>query len=104
MKNPHGVEPTRFIKRKESNCAIECDSVCGPIFGYYSSSDIHITNNCNNNSNNKIGDPSHFQYECHPQYRSSLYVNTAGPDSTNYFSVLDYEVFTPKKAQVEFIW
>ena len=33
-------------------------------------------------------------YECHPKYKSSLYVNTATPDERNYFSVLDYEVYT----------
>ena len=32
-------------------------------------------------------------YECDPDYKCSLFVNTAGPDDTNYFSVLDYEVF-----------
>ena len=94
MKNPHGVEPTRFIKRKDSKYAIYPSSSDGPIFGYYPYYDIVITDNCNNNSNNRIGDPSYFRYECHPQYRSSLYVNTAGPNSKNYFTVLDYEVFT----------
>ena len=33
------------------------------------------------------------EYDCHPQYKSSLFVNTAGPDETNYFSVLDFEVY-----------
>ena len=33
MKNPHGVEPTRFMKRKGERCAIECDPDCGPCFG-----------------------------------------------------------------------
>ena len=34
MKNAHGVEPTRYMKRKESDWAIECSSNCGPVFGY----------------------------------------------------------------------
>ena len=32
MKNPHGVEPTRFMKRKESEYAIKCDPEYGPFF------------------------------------------------------------------------
>ena len=32
-------------------------------------------------------------YECHPEYKSSLFVNTAGPNEKNCFSVLDYEVY-----------
>ena len=94
MKNPHGVEPTRYMT-KDSKYAITCRGDCGPTFGFdYPNYDILITNNCNNNSNNWIGDPSYFCYKCHPQYKSSLFVNTAGPNSNNYFTVLDYEVFT----------
>lgn len=33
-------------------------------------------------------------YECHPEYKFSLFVNTAGPNKENLFSVLDYEVYT----------
>ena len=47
MKNPYGVEPTRFLKRNESDCAIECDPRYGPIFGY--GRDICIRDNCNKN-------------------------------------------------------
>ena len=32
MKNPHGVEPTRFMKRKESRWAIKCYPYSGPRF------------------------------------------------------------------------
>ena len=88
MKNPHGVEPTRYMKRIESNRAIICDSHNGPSF----SDDIGIRG-CfvnytfiNNNGTNS--------YECHPEYKSSLFVNTAGPDERNKFSILDYEVYT----------
>ena len=34
------------------------------------------------------------EYDCHSQYKSSLFVNTAGPDEENFFIVSDYEVFT----------
>ena len=33
-------------------------------------------------------------YECHPEYKSSLFVGTDGPDYRNFFTVLDYEVYT----------
>ena len=88
MKNPHGVEPTRFMKRKESNIAIKCDSVCGPIFF----DDINTSNGFDKSYRSIHNDGTHA-YECHPEYKSSLFVNTAGPDEENKFSVLDYEVY-----------
>ncbi len=88
LKNPHGVEPTRFIKRKESNIAIKCDSVCGPIFF----DDINTSNGFDKSYRSIHNDGTHA-YECHPEYKSSLFVNTAGPDEENKFSLLDYEVF-----------
>ena len=33
-------------------------------------------------------------YECHPEYKFSLFVNTARPNEKKQFSVLDYEVYT----------
>ncbi len=89
MKNPHGVEPTRYMKRKESKETIECVSNYGPRF----SDDICISDNCNEESSCWIDNDGKGGYECHPEYKSSLFVNTAGPDEENYFSVLDYEVF-----------
>ena len=92
MKNVHGVEPTRFLKRKESDCAIQCNPYYGPIFGNYDS-DIFISNKCNEKNNCFIFNDGSKGYECHHEYKSSLFVNTSGPDKYNYFSVLDYEVF-----------
>ncbi len=89
MKNPHGVEPTRFMKRKESNRAIICNSISGPLF--HADVCIHLFNNLNNTFINNDGTHA---YECHSEYKSSLFVNTAGPNETNKFSVLDYEVYT----------
>ena len=93
MKNPHGVEPTRYMKRKESKYAIKCKSYCGPVFGYQSTHDIYIGDYCNERDNCSINNDGTNGYECHPQYRKSLFVNTAGVDEENKFSVLDYEVF-----------
>ena len=92
MKNPHGVRPTRYRKRKESDCAIYCDRSCGPVF-YQISGDIYIPNNCNEENCCLINNDRTLGYECHPEYKKSLFVNTNGPDDENQFTVLDYEVF-----------
>ena len=93
MKNAHGVEPTRFMKKKESKYAIRCLPNYGPIFGN-NKGDIAIADNCTKEDSCWINPSSAFQYECHPQYKSSLYVNTSDPDHINRFSVLDYEVYS----------
>ena len=90
MKNPHGVEPTRYMKRKESKYAIKCSPKCGPIFGDYK---IYINDNCNRRNSCFINNDGTRGYECHPEYKSSLFVNSAGTDEENKFFVLDYEVF-----------
>ena len=93
MKNAHGVEPTRYMKKQESKEAIGCLPNYGPLFGN-NKGDIYIADNCTKESSCNITCPSCFQYECHSEYKSSLYVNTNGSDYVNYFSVLDYEVYT----------
>ena len=90
MKNPHGVEPTRFMKKEDSQYAIECHPYYGPRFG---NPDISIYHNCTEENSCYIHNDGTKAYECDPEYQSSLFVGTAGPDETNYFSVLDYEVF-----------
>ena len=91
MKNPHGVEPTRYMNRKESGYVIKCYPACGPVFG---NCDIYIVDKCNKENNCWIDNDGSKGYECHLQYKSSLFVNTNKPDNTNRFSVLDYEVYT----------
>ena len=88
LKNPHGVEPTRYRKREESKYAIKYYSNYGPIFG----DDIFMYFR-NNLSYCSIHNDGAHAYECHPEHRSSLFVNTAGPDERNKFLVLDYEVY-----------
>ena len=90
LKNPHGVEPTRYMKREGSRCAIRCNPRYGPIFG----SDIYIRDNCNREDSCIINNNGTSGYEYHPLYKKSLFVYTARPDEINNFSVLDYEVFT----------
>ncbi len=104
MKNPHGVEPTRFMKRKDSEYAIKCYLYDGPIFGNDYDSDISIRDNCNEKNGCSIRNDGNGGYECHPKYQSSLFVNTAGPDDLNRFSVLDYEVYYNVEGYKEFIY
>ncbi len=87
------------MKRKESDRAIKCDYDCGPLFGihpytydsyYY---DIYIGNKCNEEDSCYIHNNGAGGYEYNPQYKSSLFVNTARADEKNWFSVLDYEVY-----------
>ena len=103
LKNPHGTSPSRYTRRVGYSCSITCDSSCGPLFGFtydhYDGSysyffDICINDDCNKKNSCYIDNDGSLQYECHPEYKESLFVNTAGPDYTNYFTVLDYEVFT----------
>ena len=89
MKNAHGVEPTRYMKRKESKYAIYCNCDAGPRFG---DNDIYIKDNCNEENICSINNDGIHGYECHIEYKSSLFVNTPGLNG-NCFSVLDYEVF-----------
>ena len=96
MKNPHGVEPTRYMKRKESEYAIECYPEYGPAFGnnydYYDGCychffDICIYDKCNRKNSCSIGNDGTNGYECDSENKGSLFVNK------NDFSVLNYEVF-----------
>ena len=81
------------MKKNGSNSAIYCNPNCGPLFGN-GSPDICIVDNCNEENSCAINDSSLLQYDYHSDYRSSLYVNSGGPDDVNMFTVLDYEVYT----------
>ena len=80
------------MKSEESNCAITCNPGYGPIFG--SGCDIGIRDNCNKNGGWTCYGNSDSSYECNNSLKQSLFVNTAGPNEQNDFSVLDYEVFS----------
>ena len=83
------------MKRKESKYAIRCRPDCGPLFydGRGRGSDLEIADNCNNN-NSYINNDGTRGYDCHPEYKMSLFVHTNDPDKGNNFKVSDYEVFT----------
>ena len=91
MKDAHGIEPTRFMKRKESDKAIICVPNSGPVFGCI---DIGIRDNCTEKNSCIINYNGTRGYDCHPLYKSSLFVNTDKADKTNYCSLMDYEVYT----------
>ena len=93
LKNPYGVPPTRFMKKKESYQAIQCLSKYGPIFGN-DHPDIYIADNCNEENSCFINNSYNLQYGYHSIYRSSLFVNTDGRNLPNRFTVLDYEVYS----------
>ena len=80
------------MKREDSDRAINCDLRYGPIFG--SGCDIGIRDNCNKNGGWTCYGNSDSSYECNNSLKQSLFVNTAGPNEKNDFSVLDYEVFS----------
>ena len=70
------------MKRKESEDAIRCDFDYGPIFGEY---DICIYDKCNEENRCWIENNGEGGYECHPEHKSSLFVNTARPDYDIFF-------------------
>ena len=90
LKNPYGVEPTRYMKKEDAKKAAECDPSSGPIFG---NNTICIKDHCDKFANYIHEDPS-YVIECQSQYKASLFVDTALPKQTDIFSVLDYEVYT----------
>ena len=82
MKNPHGVEPTRFMKRKESSSAIYNSYYYGPDFV-----DIYLDNYGKRGNMCCIRNNEDRGYDSHPEYKFSLYMDK------DYSSVLDYEIF-----------
>ena len=84
------------MKRKGSSKAICCNPHCGPVFydGKSCGADLLINNNCNNNNCSYIRNDGTRGYDCHPEYKMSLFVHTNDPDKENHFYVSDYEVFT----------
>ena len=93
LENPHGVPPTRLNKLVQSEYAIEGDLRCGPIFGNNEGSDLTIHMDCDQDNHCTIDNDGTYGYECHPIYKSSLFVNTNDPECQNTFAVDDYEVF-----------
>ena len=91
------------MKKNESDNAIYCNPNFGPLFGN-DSPDIFIVDNCNDENSCAINESSCLQYDCHSDYRSSLYVGSNGPDEDNMFTVLDYEVYSIDYESKEYVY
>ena len=78
------------MKKNDDMKSITYDSSFGPIFG---KEDIYISYKCNKEDSCYIYNDGTRGYDCHHEYKASLFVNTSGPDRPNYFTVLDYEVY-----------
>lgn len=90
MKNPHGLPPTRFMKKKDHFCGIKCISNQGPVFG---DNNLFITSQYSSGEGSYIFTTNEHGYECDPILQSSLFVNSGKPTEKNYTSLLDYEVY-----------
>ena len=78
------------MKRLGSKCAIECHPRFGPHFGDF---DIVLEDNLDEDSNCWISNDGTGGYECHPQYKKSLFVNSAKSNERNDFTLQDFEVY-----------
>ncbi|KAK8809873.1 hypothetical protein WA158_000816 [Blastocystis sp. Blastoise] len=87
LSNEHNIPPTQY-DILDPNSALYCYKDFGPCF-----LDICIIDDCHNSNNNCInGDDAIYSHGLTPQ-KASLFVNTAGPQEQNRFTVDDYEVY-----------
>ena len=93
LKNPHFTEPLRLKKKKNMKNSIFSTPNCGPIFGSQFNANLYISNNCSMINNSYIYCDKDSEYEYNQTYQSSLFVNSNEMQSTNRFTVLDYEVY-----------
>ncbi|KAK8811404.1 hypothetical protein WA158_003138 [Blastocystis sp. Blastoise] len=89
LSNEHGIPPTHYLHNGNGR-GILCASSWGLVFG--SGLDIALSDECDTDNVYTYTKASSFTWINTPQ-RSSLFVNTAGPDEKNYFQVEDYEVW-----------
>ncbi|KAK8810776.1 hypothetical protein WA158_007351 [Blastocystis sp. Blastoise] len=90
LSNEHGIPPTKYdYTQSDRRYGIYCDSSYGPTFG--GGFDIYISNDCHSNTNSYCNACSYSEVNT-PQ-KSSLFVNTNNANSTNKFTVEDYEVW-----------
>ncbi|KAK8803196.1 hypothetical protein WA158_000890 [Blastocystis sp. Blastoise] len=87
LSNEHGIPPTKYdYTNSDRSCGIYCYSSYGPYF-----CDIYISDQCHSNTNSYCNACSYSEVNT-PQ-KSSLFVNTNNANSTNNFTVEDYEVW-----------
>ena len=80
------------MKRRENSYTILCNPSYGPTFG--NGYDIYICDKCHSCNDSRIYNDGQYGYDCNPQHQNALFVQTAGPNEENHFTVSDYEVFT----------
>ncbi|KAK8795560.1 hypothetical protein WA158_000217 [Blastocystis sp. Blastoise] len=92
LSNEHDIPPTKYDVLKPTS-ALYCDKNIGPCFLDICISDDCHYDNKNKNKNSFINEKtSVYSHSLTSQFRS-LFVNTAGPQETNWFFVDDYEVY-----------
>ena len=90
LKNPCGVEPTRYKKKANTIAAISCNPYYSPMFG---SNELCLENNCNVEQCS-IHNYDDHGYECHFEYKLSMLVSADCSKEENKFLVSDFEVYT----------
>ncbi|KAK8798753.1 hypothetical protein WA158_007837 [Blastocystis sp. Blastoise] len=93
LSNEHGIPPTKYDIIRDnyrSSRGIYCSYSYGPCFGS-SGNDIHISDQCHNNSNSYCYADSY--QEINTAQKNSLFVNTNNANTQNIFTVEDYEVW-----------
>ncbi|KAK8809800.1 hypothetical protein WA158_000743 [Blastocystis sp. Blastoise] len=87
LSNEYDIPPTKYDILDPYN-ALYCNKNRGPDF-----MDICISDDCHNNNDSYVNEKTTvYAHSLTPQFRS-LFVNTAGPQETNYFTVDEYEVY-----------
>lgn len=102
MKNAYNVPPTRYMNRKDIQYVTRNTPKYGPVFcdGMRNGSDICIVDRCNTESCSSYNDGEHG-YECHPQYKFSLFTYPSSVFAVSHrFVVSDYEVFSIDREKI----
>ncbi|KAK8789872.1 hypothetical protein WA158_006652 [Blastocystis sp. Blastoise] len=90
LSNEHDIPPTKYYQiSSDRRYGIYCSSSYGPTFG--GGYDIKISDQCHSNTNSYCCTSCYCEVNT-PQ-KSSLFVNTNSANSTNKFTVEDYEVW-----------
>ena len=94
LKNPHGVDPTRFMKLETSECTLKCEDFNGPTFCSSGHSDLLISGS-NEKVNCILANNGTNGFECHPEYKVELYaeIYQSSNELDATLPVLDYEVY-----------
>ncbi|KAK8797079.1 hypothetical protein WA158_004289 [Blastocystis sp. Blastoise] len=87
LSNEHNIPPSKYGILDPYN-ALYCNKISGPDF-----MNICISDDCHNNENSFINERTGIYSHSFIPQSASLFVNTAGPNESNYFTVDEYEVY-----------